>query len=104
MISIIGFLNNLRSARDFKTLSFFENYGNTLQHFFKNNKFAILYTKPKFFTDLNFLPSQDTDWEFVLLYQGEYGLRVLANDSSGTMYLIFSWNNSLNSPINYKIL
>ena len=94
---------NLQSSRGFYEANIVKNYNNTLQHYLSNNKVAILYTQPKFFTDLKFLPNQESSWEFIVLYTGQYGLRVLAN-CGNSIYLLYSWNNELNTPIQYKAL
>ena len=74
-----------------------------MQHYFKNNKVSRIYSKPSYFTDLNFLPVQNNYWEFILFYQGEFGFRVLANHGS-YLYLIYSWNDTLSEPTLYKQL
>ena len=96
-------ITKLESSRGFTRGILKKSYDNTIQHYFDKNKVSQIYAPPSYFTDLTFLPSQDEYWEFILLYYGELGIRLLANHSS-YVYLIYSWNNSLNEKTLYKQL
>lgn len=66
----------------------------TLYDFLIMYKYRAIYTRPKYFQDLHSLPFQTSNWEFTVLYIGEFGLRVIINLST-VAYLGIAWNSNI---------
>lgn len=96
-------IDGAKSFSGLKQYNTFMEFLNELQS--KKQLYSVIYTRPAYFSDLNFIPFRNTEWEFTLFYVGEFGYKAFANYSgSGNSYIIWCWNNSSDTKAQYSKL